>query len=97
MGLHSHSHRHPNKDHHHSNKVKLTFECTADERAYIKILAAKEHLNLSDLILSYLRKDFPRQPNKETIEALEESRKGKLKSYKNLDEFWEAMGIDPNA
>ena len=40
-------------------KAKVTFECTADERAYIKILAAKAHMNLSEFILSYLRKDFP--------------------------------------
>lgn len=36
-------------------------------------------------------------PNKETIEALKESREKKLKSYKTLDDFWEEMEIDPNA
>ncbi len=30
-------------------------------------------------------------------EALKESREGKLESYKTLDDFWKAMGIDPNA
>ncbi len=55
MNSHSHAHH---------NKVKVTIECTADERAYIKMLAAKAHLNLSDLVLSYLRTDFPKKPNK---------------------------------
>lgn len=30
----------------HKEKVKMTFECTIDERAYIKMLAAKKHMTL---------------------------------------------------
>ncbi len=37
------------------------------------------------------------EPNDETIEALKESKQGKLQSYKTTDDFWKAMGIDPNA
>ncbi len=29
----------------HHDKVKMTFECTPDERAYIKMLAAKAHMS----------------------------------------------------
>lgn len=35
------------KQYSHHEKVKVTIECTPDERAYIKMLAAKAHLNLS--------------------------------------------------
>jgi hypothetical protein len=36
-------------------------------------------------------------PNAETIEALKESREDPLESYKTLEDFWKAMGINPNA
>lgn len=35
--------------------------------------------------------------NAETQEALKESRREKLKSYKTLDEFWKAVKINPDA
>lgn len=87
--------------HHHHNKVRLTVECSFDERTYIKMLAAKKHMTISEFLLSSVREMIPcnpsHEPNTETREALNESREGKLKSYKTLDEFWKAMGIDPNA
>ena len=56
---------------HHHDKAKVTIDCTVDERAYIKMLAAKAHMNLSQFILSYLRKDFPQdKPNNETMQAM---------------------------
>lgn len=91
-----------------SQKVRLTVECSADERMYIKMLAAKKHMTISEFLLlplkrlvPFTRRDQKRHreysPNEETIEALKESRKGKLESYETLDDFWKAMGIDPNA
>ena len=88
MGTHSHAHH---------DKVKVTIECTADERAYIKMLAAKAHLNLSDLVLSYLRTDFPRKPNKETLKAHEEALNGGGVDCDSLEDFWEQMGVKPSA
>lgn len=86
MDAHSHAHH---------DKVKVTIECTADERAYIKMLAAKAHLNLSELVLSYLRTDFPRKPNKETLQAHEEALKGGGVDCDSLEDFWEQMGVKP--
>lgn len=58
-------------------------------------------MTISELLLSNVRKMMPTTlghvPNDETIEALKESREGKLESFKTLEEFWKAMGIDPNA
>lgn len=85
---------------HHRDKVRLTVECSFDERTYIKMLAAQNHMTISEFLLSSVREMLPdssQVPNAETVKSLKESRKNKLKSYKNLDEFWKAMGIDPNA
>ena len=85
----------------HQEKVRLTVECSLDERTYIKMLAAKKHVTISELLLAPVREVIPSpkgsEPNDQTIAALKESRKGRLKSYKSLDCFWKAMGIDPNA
>lgn len=87
--------------HHHREKVRLTVECTIDERTYIKMLAAKKEMTISEFLLAPLKEAMPclsnHEPNDETIEALKESREGKLESYKTLHDFWKAMGIDPNA
>lgn len=83
--------------HAHDEKVKVTIECTPDERAYIKMLAAKAHLNLSEFVLSYLRTDFPRKPNKETLAAHQEALRGEGTDCENLDDFWEQMGVKPGA
>jgi hypothetical protein len=84
--------------HSHQEKVKMTIECTPNERAYIKMLAAKAHLNLSDLILSYLSKDFPsNKPNKKTLAAMKELDEGKGIEYSSMDDFWADMGVKPSA
>lgn len=86
---------------HHPDKVRLTVECSLEERTYIKILAAKKHMTISELLLGPVRDLLPakktNKPNAETIEALKESREKKLKSYKTLEDFWNAMGVDLNA
>ena len=91
MSTHSHSHQN------HPERVKVTIECTPNERAYIKMLAAKAHLNMSELILSYLRTDFPKKPNRETLEAHEEALRGEGVDCDNLEDFWQQMGVNPNA
>ncbi len=82
--------------HAHQDKVKMTFECTSDERAYIKMLAAKSHMNLSDFLLSYVRTDFPKKPNKQTLAAMKELDEGRGTRATSIDDFWEQMGIDSN-
>ena len=88
MGAQSHAQ-------HHQGKAKVTIDCTVDERAYIKMLAAKAHMNLSEFILSYLRKDFPasKKPNKETLAAMKEIDEGGGIECDSIEDFWEKMGI----
>lgn len=87
--------------HSRDQKVRLTVECSFDERTYIKMLAAKKHVTISELLLAPLRSVLPyeesHEPNAESIEALRESQEGKLISYETIDDFWKGMGIDPNA
>lgn len=92
MGAQSHA-----QNHH--DRAKVTIDCTADERAYIKMLAAKARMNLSEFILSYLRKDFPqdRKTNKVTLDAMRESKEGKGMKCESMEDFWEKMGMNPNA
>ena len=63
------------------------------------MLAAKTHMNLSELILSYLRKDFPQEKksNKVTLDAMRESKKGKGIKCDSIEDFWEKTGMNPNA
>lgn len=81
------------------NKAKVTIDCTVDERAYIKMLAAKAHMNLSEFILSYLRKDFPQEKksNQVTLDAMRKSKGGKGTKCDSIEDFWEIMGMNPNA
>lgn len=87
----------------HHNKVKLTVECSLDERVYIKSLAAKRHMTISEFILSYVRREMPvnrrnQEPNEETKQAMRDVDEEKnLGHAKTVEEFWLAMGIDPNA
>ncbi|MBA3722087.1 MAG: hypothetical protein H0W88_06780 [Parachlamydiaceae bacterium] len=91
MGTQSHSHE----------KTKVTFDCSIEEKTYIKMLAAKAHMTLGEFVLSYLRSDFPkpekRKPNKETLAAMKETREGKGTVYNSMDDFWNEMGVKPSA
>ncbi len=77
-------------------KTKVTFDCSVEEKTYIKMLAAKAHMTLGEFVLSYLRSDFPsgekRKPNKETLSAMKETKEGKGTSYDSMDDFLERNG-----
>ena len=91
MGAQSHSHE----------KTKVTFDCSIEEKTYIKMLAAKAHMTLGEFVLSYIRADFPnkkkKKSNKETLEAMRETREGKGTIYESMDDFWKEMGVKPSA
>lgn len=91
MGAQSHPHA----------KTKVTFDCSVEEKTYIKMLAAKAHMTLGEFVLSYLRNDFPkedkRKPNSETLAAMKEAREGKGTVYNSMDDFWNEMGVKPSA
>ncbi|NGX42407.1 MAG: hypothetical protein K940chlam7_00687 [Chlamydiae bacterium] len=82
------------------HKVRLSVDCTENERMYIKMLAAKEKKTISEYLLSLTYKHMPKKriPNKETQKVLRETEEGKnLENHDSLDDFWEAMGMNSNA
>ena len=85
---------------HHGNKVRVVIECSLDERAYIKMLAAGKHMTISEYFLSKAREEMiskKKIPNKETLAAMKEVDEGGGHSFESLEDFWKQMEIDPNA
>jgi alpha-mannosidase len=86
--------------HHRHDKVRVVIECSLDERACIKMLAARKHMTISEYFLSMAKEEMApksKKPNKETLAAMKELDEGEGHSFDSLDDFWEQMGIDPNA
>lgn len=88
MGAHSHSHR-----------TKISVDVSEEERALIKMIAAKKKMTISEFIMSFVRPNIPHsQPNAETKKAIRDMEENKnLTRYKTVDDFWADMGLDPNA
>mgnify|MGYP003393071923 CR=1 FL=1 len=82
----------------HEEKSRLTVECTLEEKTYIKMLATKAHMTISEFLLSYVRPNLPisgKKSNKETLKTMKEAKKGKGASCESLDDFWKQMGVKP--
>lgn len=87
--------------HYKKHKVRLSVDCTEEERMYIKMLAAKHHMTISEYLLSAARKDMPKcnrshELNEKTKKVLKESRQEQGEVFDTVSDFWEAMGIKPN-
>lgn len=54
----------------HSHRVKITIDLSEDERTYIKMLATKKKMTISEFIMSYVRPNIPHEPNTETQKAM---------------------------
>jgi hypothetical protein len=88
---------------HHSNghKIRLTVYCTEEEGMYIKMLATKHNMTISEYLLSFVRKEIakksPRhEPNEQTKKALKASREGEGEVFDSIEDFWKAVGRTPN-
>lgn len=89
----------------HSHKVRVVIDCSAEERAYIKMLAARKHVTISEYFLSFAREELdskpnvpkPKVPNKATLEAHQEALEGGGTSYESMNDFWSDMGVDRRA
>ncbi len=83
----------------HSHRVKVTIDVSEDERTYIKMLATKKKMTISEFIMSYVRPNIPHsKPNAETKKAMRDANKRKnLTRCATIEEFWQAVGVDPNA
>lgn len=85
-------------------KVRLSVDCTEEERMYIKMLATRNRMTISEYLLSFARKEMPQcgphlcreshELNTETAQVLRETDKGKnLIEPETLDEFWDGLGF----
>jgi hypothetical protein len=83
----------------HSHRVKVTIDVSEDERTYIKLLATKKKMTISEFIMSYVRPNIPHdEPNAETQKAMRDVDERKnLTRCNSIEEFWKVVGIDPNA
>jgi hypothetical protein len=82
-----------------SRRVKVTIDVSEDERTYIKLLATKKKMTISEFIMLYVRPNIPHdEPNAETQKAMQDVDKRKNLTHCNsIGEFWQAIGIDPHA
>ena len=81
------------------HRVKVTIDVSEDERTYIKMLATKNKMTISEFIMSYVRPNIPHdQPNAKTQKAMRDVDKRKnLTRCNTIEEFWRVVGIDPHA
>lgn len=83
---------------HKDHKVRLSVDCTEEERKYIKLLATRNDMTISEYLLSFARKEMPKctrshDPNEKTKQSLKESREEESEIFGSVSEFWDAMGI----
>lgn len=86
--------------HHPNDKVRVVIECSMNERACIKMLAARKHMTISEYFLSMAKEEMTQKtkiPNKETLKAMKELEEGGGHSFESLEDFWNQMEINPNA
>ena len=74
---------------------------------YIKMLATKKQVTISEYLLSFAREEMPRcagnhcnlihEPNQETAQVLRDTDNGlNLVEHESLDDFWNALGFNQN-
>lgn len=84
----------------HQHRVKVTIDVSEEERTYIKMLAVKKRMTISEFIMSFVRPNIPHddEPNEITKKAMRDVDERKnLTRCNSIEEFWENVGIDPNA
>ena len=83
----------------HAHRVKVTIDVSENERIYIKMLATKKKMTISEFIMSFVRPNIPHdEPNPETQKAMRDVDERKNLTHCNsIEDFWLAVGIDPNA
>jgi len=79
-------------------KVRLAIECSSEERKYMKMYAAHEEKTLNEFVLESVRMRLEKHPrvhipNKRTLKAIENARKGKTTKAKDFDDLCNQLGI----
>ena len=82
-----------------AHRIKISVDVSEEERIYIKMIAAKKKMTISEFIMSYVRPHIPHSiPNAETKKAIKDIEENKnLSRYKTVDDFWADMGLNSDA
>ena len=76
-------------------RCRVVIDCSVQERAYIKMLAANKHMTISQYMISKAKEEMSAKiPNDETIAAMKELDEGKGTHHSSIEEFWADMGIE---
>ena len=84
----------------HHEKVRVVINCSVEERAYIKMLAARKHMTISEYFLAMAKEELSSKskvPNQTTLAAHQESLDDGGTAYDSMDDFWADMGIERRA
>ena len=82
------------------HRVRVVIDCSTEERACIKMLAAKKHMTISEYFLSFTQREMSRKskiPNKTTLDAHQEALNDGGTSYESMDDFWADMEVNRHA
>jgi len=74
----------------HRGKVRVVNDCSVEERAYIKILAAGKHMTTSEYFLSMAKEELASKskvPNKTTLSAHQDALDAEGTAYDSMDHF----------
>ena len=80
------------------DKVRLSVDCSPEDRQKLKILCALKEESISKWVMDAVKQRMDREveklPNMKTQEALKESRKGKgVERHGTVEELFEDLGI----
>jgi len=84
----------------HREKVRVVIDCSAEERAYIKMLAARKQMTISEYFLTMAKEELANKskiPNKKTLAAHQDALNDKGTAYESMDDFWTDMGVKRRA
>jgi len=76
-----------------SYRVKIIIEMSEHEKDYIKLLADKKKMTISEFIMSYLR---PYLFQDEPKAMLDVDERKNLTPCNTIEEFWKVAEVDPN-
>lgn len=89
-------------------RKRLVISCTEEEKMFVKMLAAKNRMSMSEYLLLPAHKAMSKTcarhctknhvPNEETAKVLRDlDAGGDLQEHETLDDFWKSLGLDKYA
>ena len=75
--------------------IRMSIDVPLKDHKRIKILAAAEEASIREFVIECIHERiYPQKtPNKKTLKAMEEAKKGRTKKAKNFDDLCKQMGI----